>query len=63
MIAEAIDKILTDILWGTPHQYLAVFSRDEIPDSTLTNQHTSLSTRFPSEYVANTVPSALLFEH
>ena len=51
MRGEAIDKILTDILWGTPTTYLGVFSRDELPHS---------FTRYPSVYVANTDTSTLL---
>ena len=54
MRGEAIDKILTDILWGTPAHYLGVFSRDELPHS---------FTRYPSAYVANTDPSSLPGQH
>ena len=50
MRGEAIDKILIDILWGTPTNYLGVFSRDELAHS---------FTRYPSAYVANTDPSSL----
>ena len=50
MRGEAIDKILIDILWGTPTTYLALFSRYELPHS---------FTRYPSSYVANTDPSYL----
>ena len=54
MRGEAIDKILTDILWGTPTTYLGVFSRDELPHS---------FTRYPSAYVANTDHSSLPGQH
>ena len=54
MRGEAIDKILIDILWGTPTSYLGVFSRDQQPHS---------FTRCPSAYVANTDPSSLPGKH
>ena len=54
MLGEAIDKILKDILWGTPTNYLGVFSSDELPHS---------FTRYPSAYVANTDPSFLPGQH
>ena len=60
---EAIDKNLTDILWGTRTQYLAVFSRYEQPLSTTNHQLPQTSTRYPSAYVANTDPSSLSGEH
>ena len=53
MRGEAIDRILIDVLWGTPTTYL-VFSRDELPHS---------FTRYPSAYVANTDPSSLPGQH
>ena len=53
MRVEAIDKILTDILWANPTNYLGVFSRDELP-------HT---TRYPSAYVANTDGCSLRGQH
>ena len=54
MRGEAIDKILIDILWGTPTTYLGVFSRDQLPHS---------FTLYPTAYVANTDPSSLAGEH
>ena len=54
MRGEAIDKILKDILWGTPSNYIAVFSRHELPHS---------FTRYPSAYVAKTDPSFLPGQH
>ena len=50
MRGEAIDKILIDVLWGTPTTYLGVFSRDQLPHS---------FTRYPSSYGANTDDSYL----
>ena len=54
MRGEAIDKILIDILWGTPTTTLGVFSRDKLPRS---------FTRYHSAYVANTDPSSLPGQH
>ena len=50
MRGDAIEKILTDILWGTPRNYLGVFSRDELPH---------LFTRYPRAYVGNTDRNSL----
>ena len=56
MRGEAIDKILIDILWGTPTTYLGIayLSRDEVPHS---------FNRYPSASVANTDPSSLPGQH
>ena len=54
MRGEAIDKILSDVLWGTPSTYLGVFSRDELPHS---------FTRYPRAYVSKTDPSSLPGQH
>ena len=63
MRGDAIHKILTDILWGTPANYLAVFSRDNLPDSTSNSQLATNSTLYPSAYLANTDPSSLPGKH
>ena len=54
MRGEPIEKILTDILWGTPIHSLSVFSRNDLPHS---------GTLYPSADVANTDPSSLPGQH
>ena len=54
MRGEAIDKILIDVLWGTPTTYLGVFSRDQLPHS---------FTRYSSPYGANTDARSLPAQH
>ena len=49
MRGEILDRLLTDVLWDTPTDYLGVFPRDQIPTSFI---------RYPSAYVANTDPSS-----
>ena len=63
MRGEAIDKILTDILSGPRAHYLGVFSRDQLPLSTITHHLAHTSTRYPSAYIAKTDPSSLPGDH
>ena len=54
MSRETFDKILIDILWGTPSLSLGVFSRDELRHS---------YSRCPSANVPNTNAGSLPVEY